>query len=71
MYPLGPVIGGAGLNITVMSLNGEFGIGIIACPDLLPDLWGMADEFPEAAQRTAGMRRSQRESVDPSASSDA
>jgi diacylglycerol O-acyltransferase / wax synthase len=48
MYPLGPVIGGAGLNITVMSLNGELGVGIIACPDLVPDLWGIADAFPEA-----------------------
>jgi diacylglycerol O-acyltransferase / wax synthase len=48
MYPLGPIIGGAGLNITVMSLNGELGVGIIACPDLLPDLWGIADAFPAA-----------------------
>ena len=48
MYPLGPIIGGAGLNITVMSLNGELGIGIIACPDLLPDLWDIADAFPDA-----------------------
>jgi diacylglycerol O-acyltransferase len=47
MYPLGPLLG-AGLNITVMSLNGELGIGIIACPDLLPDLWDMADGFPDA-----------------------
>jgi diacylglycerol O-acyltransferase / wax synthase len=48
MYPLGPIIGNAGLNITVMSLNGELGVGIIACPDLLPDLWGIADAFPDA-----------------------
>ncbi len=48
MYPLGPIIGNAGLNITVMSLNGELGIGIIACSDLLPDLWGIADAFPDA-----------------------
>lgn len=48
MYPLGPIIGDAGLNITVMSLNGELGIGIIGCPDLLPDLWSMADGFPDA-----------------------
>ncbi len=47
MYPLGPLLT-AGLNITVMSLNGELGIGIIACPDLLPDLWGIADAFPDA-----------------------
>ncbi len=48
MYPMGPIIGSAGLNITVMSLNGDLGIGIIACPDLLPDLWGIADAFPDA-----------------------
>jgi WS/DGAT/MGAT family acyltransferase len=48
MYPLGPIIGGAGLNITVMSLNGELGVGIIACPDLLPELWDIADAFPDA-----------------------
>ena len=48
MYPLGPVLGFAGLNITVMSLNGELGIGIIGCPDLVPDLWGIADAFPDA-----------------------
>jgi diacylglycerol O-acyltransferase / wax synthase len=48
MYPLGPIIGGAGLNITVMSLNGELGVGIIACPDLLRELWDIADEFPAA-----------------------
>jgi len=48
MYPLGPILGGAGLNITVMSLNGELGVGIIACPDLVPELWDIADAFPDA-----------------------
>ncbi len=48
MCPLGPILGGAGLNITVMSLNGELGIGLISCPDLVPDLWGLADGFPDA-----------------------
>lgn len=48
MYPLGPIIGDAGLNITVMSLNGELGIGLVGCPDLLPDLWSLADGFPDA-----------------------
>lgn len=45
MYPLGPVFHGAGLNITVMSLDGALNIGMIACPELLPDLWTMADGF--------------------------
>lgn len=48
MYPLGPIIAGAGLNITVMSLNGRLGIGLISCPDLVPDLWELADTFPAA-----------------------
>ncbi|OBH10382.1 MULTISPECIES: wax ester/triacylglycerol synthase family O-acyltransferase [unclassified Mycobacterium] len=48
MYPLGPIIAGAGLNITVMSLNGRLGIGLIACPDLVADLWDVADAFPAA-----------------------
>jgi hypothetical protein len=45
MYPLGPLFHGSGLNITVMSLSGQLDVGIISCPDLLPDLWDMADGF--------------------------
>ncbi len=45
MYPLGPIFHGCGLNITVTSLNGRLNVGIIACPELLPDLWTMADDF--------------------------
>lgn len=33
------------LNITAMSLRGKLDIGLVGCPDLLPDLWEMADEF--------------------------
>ncbi|OBJ04224.1 wax ester/triacylglycerol synthase family O-acyltransferase [Mycobacterium sp. 1465703.0] len=45
MYPLGPIFHGSGLNVTAMSLQGKLDVGLIACPDLLPDLWDMADEF--------------------------
>ncbi|MBV9515732.1 MAG: wax ester/triacylglycerol synthase family O-acyltransferase [Mycobacteriaceae bacterium] len=45
MYPLGPIFHGSGLNITVMSLNGKLDVGIISCPELLPDLWDLADDF--------------------------
>jgi diacylglycerol O-acyltransferase / wax synthase len=45
MYPLGPIFQGSGLNITVMSLTGKLDVGIIACPELLPDLWELADDF--------------------------
>lgn len=45
MYPLGPIFHGAGLNITVLSLNGKLNVGLISCPELLPDLWDLADGF--------------------------
>jgi WS/DGAT/MGAT family acyltransferase len=48
MYPLGPIFHGSGLNITVMSLNGSLDVGIVSCPELLPDLWDMADDFTDA-----------------------
>jgi hypothetical protein len=28
-----------------MSLSGKLDVGLISCPELLPDLWTMADEF--------------------------
>lgn len=45
LYPLGPVFPGAGLNITVMSMDGKLNIGIISCPQLVDDLWDLADRF--------------------------
>jgi WS/DGAT/MGAT family acyltransferase len=48
MYPLGPIFHGSGLNITVMSLCGTLNVGIVSCPELLPDLWDMTDDFTAA-----------------------
>ena len=47
MYPLGPIFHGAALNITVMSLNGRLNVGLISCPELIPDLWDIADGFAD------------------------
>lgn len=46
LYPLGPVFHGAGLNITVMSNNGEMHIGAIACSELMPLVWDLVEQFP-------------------------
>lgn len=35
---LGPVMLGAGLNITVCTVGGKLNVGLISCPDVLPDL---------------------------------
>ena len=48
MYPLGPIFHGAGLNVTVLSHDTKLDVGIITCPDLVPDVWAMADAFPLA-----------------------
>jgi diacylglycerol O-acyltransferase len=55
LYPLGPVFHGAGLNITVMSNNGKVHVGIIACKELTPHVWDLAEDFPKelAALRAA------------------
>ncbi|PRC58249.1 wax ester/triacylglycerol synthase family O-acyltransferase, partial [Mycobacterium sp. ITM-2017-0098] len=45
LYPLGPIFHGSGLNITVMSLADRLNVGIISCPQLVDDLWGLADRF--------------------------
>ena len=50
IYPLGPLFHGCGLNVTVMSLNGKLNVGVISCPDLVPDLWRIADGFEVALE---------------------
>jgi diacylglycerol O-acyltransferase len=48
IYPLGPVLDGAGLNVTILSEEDRVGFGIVACPDLVPDVWQIAEAIPEA-----------------------
>jgi diacylglycerol O-acyltransferase / wax synthase len=50
LYPLGPIMDGAGLNITVLSQEDRIGFGLITCPDLLPDVWKLADALPGALE---------------------
>lgn len=41
-YPMGPVMEGAGLNITVMSYRNSVDFGFMVCRELIPDVWDMA-----------------------------
>lgn len=45
LYPLGPIFHGSGLNITVLSVADRLNVGIISCPQLVDDLWDLADRF--------------------------
>lgn len=47
-FPLGPLLNGVGLNMSVVSLNGKLDVGLVSCPQLLPDLWDLADNLPIA-----------------------
>jgi WS/DGAT/MGAT family acyltransferase len=48
LHPLGPVMDGAGLNVTVLSNMDVIGFGFIACRELMPNLWELSDAVPAA-----------------------
>jgi WS/DGAT/MGAT family acyltransferase len=61
LHPLGPVMDGAGLNVTVLSNMDAIGFGLIACRELMPELWDLVDAIPaalaellEAAEKETG-----------------
>jgi diacylglycerol O-acyltransferase len=48
LYPLGPIMDGAGLNLTVLSNMDSVGFGFISCRELVPDVWDLAEDVPDA-----------------------
>jgi WS/DGAT/MGAT family acyltransferase len=48
--PMGPVMEGAGLNITVLSYMDNVDIGFMACRELVPDVWSLVDYVDDAMQ---------------------
>jgi WS/DGAT/MGAT family acyltransferase len=46
--PMGPVMEGAGLNITVLSYMDSIDVGFMVCRELVPDVWKLADLVEEA-----------------------
>ena len=50
-YPMGPILEGAALNLTVLSNMGNVDFGAIACRETVPDLWDIADGFADAVGR--------------------
>jgi diacylglycerol O-acyltransferase len=47
-YPVGPIIDGTGLNMTVMSYLDQLDFGLLACPDVLDDVWAVAEGLHRA-----------------------
>lgn len=46
IYPLGPLLPGSGLNVTVLSNLGNVDFGFLTCPDLVPDPWFIPQTLP-------------------------
>jgi len=49
-YPMGPIFDGGALNITLMSYLDRVDFGLVACPDLVPDVWSIAEGLREALE---------------------
>jgi diacylglycerol O-acyltransferase / wax synthase len=48
LFPMGPVMEGAGLNITVISYMDEIDIGLMVARESVPDVWDMAADIEES-----------------------
>ena len=48
MYPMGPLLFGSGINFTIVSNATNLDVGVLACPDLVPDVWDVAARIPRA-----------------------
>lgn len=43
LHPIGPILEGVPLNLTAVSRDRDVEMGVLSCPDVMPDLAGLAD----------------------------
>lgn len=48
LHPIGPLVEGIPLNLTAVSREHDVDVGVVSCPDLLPDVAGLAARLPAA-----------------------
>ena len=48
IWSVGPILEGIGLNITMWSYLDDLNVGMVACPDAMPDLWSLTELLPAA-----------------------
>ena len=60
MYPLGPVVEGAGLNITVMSYCGIVYFGLSGCRETVPDLAELPEMITESLDELLELVRAEK-----------
>ena len=47
IYPLSTIVDGVGLNMTLMSYNGNLDFGLVADREMVPDVWSLIDYLGE------------------------
>lgn len=57
IYPMGPILDGAGLNLTVLSYMDRVDLGAIACRDTVPDVREIAAGFGPAVDQLVSATR--------------
>ena len=58
MYPMGPLLYGTGINITVFSYVGSIDFGFMVCRELVADHWSLAEGIPIALDELLTAARS-------------
>ena len=51
IFPLGPLLPAIGVNVTVLSDQGQLDVGVLSCPDVVGDPWQIAEGFAEGVTR--------------------
>jgi diacylglycerol O-acyltransferase len=51
IFPLGPLLPAIGVNVTVLSDQGQLDVGVLSCPDIVGDPWLLADGFADGVSR--------------------
>ena len=57
IFPMGPVMEGIGVNVTVLSEARHLNVGVMACPDLVPDVGAIGAGFVSAVDELLVLAR--------------
>jgi diacylglycerol O-acyltransferase len=57
IFPMGPVMEGTGSNITVLSQGHHLNVGVMACPDVVPDISEIGQGFVSAVAELLELAR--------------
>lgn len=58
MYPVGPIVPGQALNVTVVSYLGRMFVSVVGCPDVLPGLDGVVSDIGKGLTELLGAAES-------------